>query len=162
MTKSFLHGRTEAIRTVQPHSVEFVKVRHPLEIYNFTLKLVNSRPSSPNPPPTRKSQLFAEHANNMSSSSKNVVKVSVKIATSMLSTVSSNANVKVILTGTGLSTGMATATATESLKADPPLHLQVVPTDAITNQFSLPFLLILAGQPWALQFCLRQIVETPH
>ena len=25
MTKSFLHGRTEAIRTVQPHSVEFVK-----------------------------------------------------------------------------------------------------------------------------------------
>lgn len=26
MTKSFLHGRTEAIRTVQPHSVEFVKV----------------------------------------------------------------------------------------------------------------------------------------
>ena len=25
MTKAFLHGRTEAIRTVQPHSVEFVK-----------------------------------------------------------------------------------------------------------------------------------------
>ncbi|KAI0630079.1 acyltransferase ChoActase/COT/CPT [Trametes polyzona] len=25
MTKSFLHGRTEAIRTVQPHTVEFVK-----------------------------------------------------------------------------------------------------------------------------------------
>ncbi|CAL1705975.1 unnamed protein product [Somion occarium] len=25
MTKNFLHGRTEAIRTVQPHSVEFVK-----------------------------------------------------------------------------------------------------------------------------------------
>jgi hypothetical protein len=27
MTKSFLHGRTEAIRTVQPPSVEFVKVK---------------------------------------------------------------------------------------------------------------------------------------
>jgi carnitine O-acetyltransferase len=27
MTKSFLHGRTEAIRTVQPASVDFVKVR---------------------------------------------------------------------------------------------------------------------------------------
>lgn len=26
MTKAFLHGRTEAIRTVQPHSVEFIKV----------------------------------------------------------------------------------------------------------------------------------------
>ena len=26
MTKHFLHGRTEAIRTVQPHSVNFVKV----------------------------------------------------------------------------------------------------------------------------------------
>jgi carnitine O-acetyltransferase len=26
MTKSFLHGRTEAIRTVQPASVDFVKV----------------------------------------------------------------------------------------------------------------------------------------
>jgi carnitine O-acetyltransferase len=26
MTKAFLHGRTEAIRTVQPESVEFVKV----------------------------------------------------------------------------------------------------------------------------------------
>ena len=26
MTKSFLHGRTEAIRTVQPHTVEFIKV----------------------------------------------------------------------------------------------------------------------------------------
>lgn len=26
MTKSFLHGRTEAIRTVQPESVAFVKV----------------------------------------------------------------------------------------------------------------------------------------
>jgi carnitine O-acetyltransferase len=26
MTKAFLHGRTEAIRTVQPHSVDFVKV----------------------------------------------------------------------------------------------------------------------------------------
>ena len=25
MTKAFLHGRTEAIRTVQPHSVDFVK-----------------------------------------------------------------------------------------------------------------------------------------
>lgn len=28
MTKSFLHGRTEAIRTVQPESVAFVKVSH--------------------------------------------------------------------------------------------------------------------------------------
>ena len=27
MTKAFLHGRTEAIRTVQPESVEFTKVR---------------------------------------------------------------------------------------------------------------------------------------
>lgn len=27
MTKAFLHGRTEAIRTVQPHTVEFIKVR---------------------------------------------------------------------------------------------------------------------------------------
>lgn len=27
MTKAFLHGRTEAIRTVQPESVDFVKVR---------------------------------------------------------------------------------------------------------------------------------------
>lgn len=27
MTKAFLHGRTEAIRTVQPQSVNFVKVR---------------------------------------------------------------------------------------------------------------------------------------
>lgn len=26
MTKAFLHGRTEAIRTVQPESVKFVKV----------------------------------------------------------------------------------------------------------------------------------------
>lgn len=26
MTKAFLHGRTEAIRTVQPESVEFTKV----------------------------------------------------------------------------------------------------------------------------------------
>lgn len=26
MTKAFLHGRTEAIRTVQPESVEFIKV----------------------------------------------------------------------------------------------------------------------------------------
>ena len=26
MTKAFLHGRTEAIRTVQPHTVEFIKV----------------------------------------------------------------------------------------------------------------------------------------
>ena len=125
---------------------------------DFTLKPGNSRHSSPNPLPTRKSQLFVEHANNMSSSPKNVVKVSVKIATSMLFTVSSNANVKVILTGTGLSTAMGTAT--ESLKADPPLHLQVVPTDAITNLFYLPFSLILAGRRWALQFCLRQIVET--
>lgn len=29
MTKSFLHGRTEAIRTVQPESLEFTKVRYP-------------------------------------------------------------------------------------------------------------------------------------
>jgi carnitine O-acetyltransferase len=28
MTKAFLHGRTEAIRTVQPESVNFVKVSH--------------------------------------------------------------------------------------------------------------------------------------
>ena len=126
MTKSFLHGRTEAIRTVQPHSVEFVKVRYSLSTYNFMLNSINSRHSSPNLPLTRKSQLFAEHANNMLNSPKNVVKVSVKIATSTLFTVSSNANVKVILTGTGLSTGMGTAT--ESLKAGPPLHLQVVPT----------------------------------
>jgi hypothetical protein len=28
MTKAFLHGRTEAIRSVQPESVEFIKVRH--------------------------------------------------------------------------------------------------------------------------------------
>lgn len=27
MTKAFLHGRTEAIRTVQPDSAEFVRVR---------------------------------------------------------------------------------------------------------------------------------------
>jgi carnitine O-acetyltransferase len=27
MTKSFLHGRTESVRTVQPESVHFVKVR---------------------------------------------------------------------------------------------------------------------------------------
>lgn len=27
MTKAFVHGRTEAIRTVQPESVQFVKVR---------------------------------------------------------------------------------------------------------------------------------------
>ena len=27
MTKAFLHGRTESIRTVQPESVEFTKVR---------------------------------------------------------------------------------------------------------------------------------------
>lgn len=27
MTKAFLHGRTEAIRTVQPTSVAFVKAR---------------------------------------------------------------------------------------------------------------------------------------
>ena len=27
MTKAFLHGRTEAIRSVQPESVEFIKVR---------------------------------------------------------------------------------------------------------------------------------------
>jgi len=26
MTKAFLHGRTEAIRTVQPESIHFVKV----------------------------------------------------------------------------------------------------------------------------------------
>lgn len=26
MTKAFLHGRTEAIRTVQPQSADFVKV----------------------------------------------------------------------------------------------------------------------------------------
>jgi carnitine O-acetyltransferase len=30
MTKAFLHGRTEAIRTVQPESVAFVKVRKEL------------------------------------------------------------------------------------------------------------------------------------
>ena len=27
MTKAYLHGRTEAIRTVQPESVDFTKVR---------------------------------------------------------------------------------------------------------------------------------------
>jgi hypothetical protein len=27
MTKAFLHGRTEAIRSVQPESIEFIKVR---------------------------------------------------------------------------------------------------------------------------------------
>jgi len=27
MTKAFLHGRTEAIRSVQPESVEFTKVK---------------------------------------------------------------------------------------------------------------------------------------
>ncbi len=30
MTKAFLHGRTEAIRTVQSESVHFVKARRPL------------------------------------------------------------------------------------------------------------------------------------
>ena len=30
MTKAFLHGRTEAIRTVQAESIHFVKVRLPL------------------------------------------------------------------------------------------------------------------------------------
>lgn len=27
MTKAFLHGRTEAIRSIQPESVDFTKVR---------------------------------------------------------------------------------------------------------------------------------------
>jgi carnitine O-acetyltransferase len=37
MTKAFLHGRTEAIRTVQPESVHFVKVSHsmPLRAYGL-------------------------------------------------------------------------------------------------------------------------------
>jgi hypothetical protein len=33
MTKAFLHGRTEAIRTVQPESVAFVKVSTDLVLY---------------------------------------------------------------------------------------------------------------------------------
>ena len=35
MTKSFLHGRTEAIRTVQPQSVDFVKVIQILTTLNL-------------------------------------------------------------------------------------------------------------------------------
>lgn len=35
MTKAFLHGRTEAIRTVQPESVQFVKVS--LHVYYTVL-----------------------------------------------------------------------------------------------------------------------------
>lgn len=34
MTKAFLHGRTEAIRTVQPESVAFVKVSTDLKATN--------------------------------------------------------------------------------------------------------------------------------
>ncbi len=37
MTKAFLHGRTEAIRTVQPESVEFTKVRYELDVTKLVL-----------------------------------------------------------------------------------------------------------------------------
>ena len=45
MTKQFLHGRTEAIRTVQPESVAFVKVRllhRTLLTADFLLRTGNS------------------------------------------------------------------------------------------------------------------------
>ena len=32
MTKTFLHGRTEAVRTVQPESVNFVKASSPFDL----------------------------------------------------------------------------------------------------------------------------------
>lgn len=38
MTKAFLHGRTEAIRSVQPQSVNFINVR--LNNYNSYLSCV--------------------------------------------------------------------------------------------------------------------------
>ena len=57
MTKAFLHGRTEAIRTVQPESVNFVKAsRHDRR---RTLLTLLRRPSAPNlPQQQRRSKHF--------------------------------------------------------------------------------------------------------
>ena len=40
MTKAFLHGRTEAIRSVQPQSVEFTKVEPIVARYGWHLALI--------------------------------------------------------------------------------------------------------------------------
>ena len=42
MTKAFLHGRTEAIRTVQPESIEFTKVSASVSIACSNVSLVQN------------------------------------------------------------------------------------------------------------------------
>jgi carnitine O-acetyltransferase len=40
MTKAFLHGRTEAVRSVQPESVEFIKVSYLVCLYHVLYGLM--------------------------------------------------------------------------------------------------------------------------
>lgn len=90
MTKAFLHGRTEAIRTVQPESVNFTKVSSWLSLtwlrlLDMAQTLTNTlyRPSSLTPLPMRRSQPCAKLVRNTPSSQRSAVKASGKIDTSM-------------------------------------------------------------------------------
>lgn len=81
MTKAFSHGRTEAIRTVQPHTVEFTKVERNLLSYSshYWFPLTH-RPISLNKQPQNKRSMHCdEHAKATSSWRKNVAKATDKI-----------------------------------------------------------------------------------
>lgn len=89
MTKAFLHGRTEAIRSVQPESVDFTRVcllRWVLESVSYKPPL--ARPSTQKLHPKKKSTLFTGPVSVTLSSLRNAHKVLDKTATFTRSTAS--------------------------------------------------------------------------
>ncbi len=85
MTKDFLHGRTEAIRTVQSHTVDFVKVgRLPSFVVSY-LHVIFHRHSSQKPIQIKRLHRCARLARVMSNSARSVPKAWDRIGLSFFS-----------------------------------------------------------------------------
>lgn len=79
MTKSYLHGRTEAIRTVQPESVAFTKVCNTEATVRFDTDARPIRHSFPRLPLKTKWTLFGKPVHDTLNSRRSAVKVKVRI-----------------------------------------------------------------------------------
>jgi len=95
MTKAFLHGRTEAIRSVQPESVEFTKVKFKSHCVWRVDHIICTRSFIRNPLPKRKSMRSEGLVNAMSSLRRSALRAMDMPDTFMHSTASSNAKQKV-------------------------------------------------------------------
>lgn len=92
MTKAFLHGRTEAIRSVQPESVEFTKVLSSHPVFSIQCLMENFRHFIPTLRLRRRCQLYARLVLGTSSSRKSAARGWDRTGIFMLCTVSFNAS----------------------------------------------------------------------